>query len=92
MRAQVRQALRNLSRVLGVLGGRMADILSLTQFTVDVEAFMNAADVRREFFSEPYPVTTTVQVARLYDPALPRSAHFAAAYTRSTLTAWETAA
>jgi len=31
---------------------------------------MNAADVRKEFFAEPYPVTTTVEVARLYDPAL----------------------
>jgi enamine deaminase RidA (YjgF/YER057c/UK114 family) len=27
-------------------------------------------DVRREFFREPYPVTTTVQVAALYDPDL----------------------
>jgi hypothetical protein len=29
---------------------------------------MKTGDIRKEFFAEPYPVTTTVQVARLYDP------------------------
>jgi enamine deaminase RidA (YjgF/YER057c/UK114 family) len=31
---------------------------------------MKTGDVRREFFGEPFPVTTTVQVVRLYDPDL----------------------
>jgi 2-iminobutanoate/2-iminopropanoate deaminase len=29
-----------------------------------------AGDIRRAFFAAPYPVTTTVEVARLYDRAL----------------------
>jgi 2-iminobutanoate/2-iminopropanoate deaminase len=32
--------------------------------------FMDAADIRKTFFVEPYPVTTTVQVERLYRPEL----------------------
>jgi 2-iminobutanoate/2-iminopropanoate deaminase len=36
----------------------------------DIEAFMGTGDVRRHFFREPYPVTTTVQVVRLYHPDL----------------------
>jgi enamine deaminase RidA (YjgF/YER057c/UK114 family) len=66
--AQLRLVLENLQSVLESVGGRMADIVSLNQFTTDVEAFMKAGDVRREFFSAPYPITTTLGVARLYDP------------------------
>lgn len=66
MRAQVRQTLENIKSVLSSLGGTMADIVSLTQYATDIEQFMAAGDIRKEFFAKPYPVTTTVQVARLY--------------------------
>jgi enamine deaminase RidA (YjgF/YER057c/UK114 family) len=45
----------------------MRDIVSLTHYVTDIEAFMKTRDIRQEFFAEPYPVTTTVQVVRLYD-------------------------
>ena len=48
----------------------MEDIFSLSHFVTDIEEFMKTGDVRREFFREPFPVTTTVQVVRLYDPDL----------------------
>jgi enamine deaminase RidA (YjgF/YER057c/UK114 family) len=48
----------------------MHDVLSLTQYTTNIAAFMAAGDIRHTFFAAPYPVTTTVEVARLYDPAL----------------------
>jgi hypothetical protein len=44
----------------------MRDVISLAQYVTDIEAFMSAGDIRRQFFSEPYPVTTTVQITRLY--------------------------
>ena len=44
----------------------MEDIVSLTHYVTDIDAFMTTGDVRRRFFTEPYPVTTTVQVERLY--------------------------
>ena len=70
MRIQVRQTLDNIRTVLASIGGEMADIISLTQYATDIEQFMASGDVRKEFFSEPYPVTTTVEVARLYHPDL----------------------
>ena len=68
MRAQVRQTLQNIEAVLASVGGEMADVVSLTHYTTDIDAFMGAGDIRAQFFAEPYPVTTTVEVARLYDP------------------------
>jgi enamine deaminase RidA (YjgF/YER057c/UK114 family) len=66
MRAQTRQVLENIRTVLASIGGTMADIVSLTQHVTDIDAFMTTGDIRRQFFVAPYPVTTTVQVARLY--------------------------
>jgi enamine deaminase RidA (YjgF/YER057c/UK114 family) len=70
MRAQTRRVLENIRDVLAAMGGRMEDVLSLTQYVTDIRAFARVGDVRREFFHEPYPVTTTVQVASLYNPDL----------------------
>lgn len=44
----------------------MADILSLTHYVTDIERFLETRDIRLEYFTEPYPVTATVQVARLF--------------------------
>ena len=70
MRAQVRQTLENIKAVMAAIGGEMADIVSLTQYATDIERFMASGDIRKEFLSEPYPVTTTVQIVRLYHPDL----------------------
>jgi enamine deaminase RidA (YjgF/YER057c/UK114 family) len=66
MRAQLRKVLENIDATLAHVGGTMTDIFSLTQYVTDIEAFMAAGEVRLEFFSAPYPVTTTIQVSRLY--------------------------
>jgi 2-iminobutanoate/2-iminopropanoate deaminase len=68
MRAQVRKVLENIRDVLGAMGGRMSDIVSLVHYTVDIEPFMATGDVRREFFAAPFPVTTTVEVRRFRRP------------------------
>ena len=70
MRAQTRQVLENIRLVLRSVGGEMGDIMSLTQYTTDISQFMNCGDIRKEYFSAPFPVTTTVEVSRLYDPEL----------------------
>lgn len=51
--------------MLAHVGGKLGDILSLTHY-VDIRAFMATRELRQEFFAEPYPVTTTVQVVSLY--------------------------
>lgn len=70
MRAQVQQVLENIRTLLASVNGRMGDVVSLTQYTTDIAAFMQAGDIRKAFFEAPFPVTTTVEVSSLYDPAL----------------------
>ena len=70
MRVQTRQVLENIKSVLRSVGGEMQDIFSLTHYVTDIDEFMKTGDIRMAYFTEPFPVTTTVQVVRLYDPAL----------------------
>jgi enamine deaminase RidA (YjgF/YER057c/UK114 family) len=70
MRAQTRKVLENVEAVLASMGGRMEDVLSLAHYVTDIEAFMTTGDIRRGFFAAPFPVTTTVEVRRLYRPEL----------------------
>jgi len=70
MRAQVRKVLENIQGVLASMGGQMGDVISLVHYATDVEQFMGTGDIRKEFFAVPFPVTTTVQVGRLYHPDL----------------------
>ncbi len=70
MRVQVRKVLENIQVVLASMGGRMGDVVSLVHYATDIERFMGTGDIRKEFFAAPFPVTTTVQVSRLYHPDL----------------------
>ena len=70
MRAQVRKTLENIQQVLASMGGQMSDVMSLVHYTTDIEQFMGTGDIRKEFFSAPFPVTTTIEVKRLYRPDL----------------------
>lgn len=67
---QVEKVLVNIATSLSALGGRMSDVVSLQQFTTDIQAFMTCSDIRSRFFHPPFPVTTTVEVSSLYDPRL----------------------
>ena len=70
MREQVRKVLENIRAILASMGGTMADVFSLVHYATDIESFMGTGDIRKEFFQLPFPVTTTIQVARLYHPDL----------------------
>ncbi|WP_213768645.1 RidA family protein [Caballeronia sp. dw_19] len=70
IRVQVRRVLENIRDVLATMGGQMSDVLSVVHYATDIDAFMSTGDIRKEFFAAPYPVTTTVQVERLYRPEL----------------------
>jgi 2-iminobutanoate/2-iminopropanoate deaminase len=70
MPAQVRKVLENIRDVLASMGGQMGDVVSLVHYAIDIEQFMATADIRKEYFAPPYPVTTTVEVNRLYHPDL----------------------
>lgn len=68
--AQVEKVFENIQKVLSSFGGRMEDIYTLTHHVTDIEAFMRTGHIRTQYFKPPYPVTTTVEISRLYDPAL----------------------
>lgn len=68
--AQVEKALENIESILSVFGGRMEDIYTLTHHVTDIEEFMKTGAIRTRYFKSPYPVTTTVEVSRLYHPDL----------------------
>ncbi|MET1029129.1 MAG: RidA family protein [Dongiaceae bacterium] len=70
MRAQLQQVFENIRQVLAHVGGEMTDIISLTHYVTDITRFTAASDLRRSWFTTPYPVTSTVQVAALYRPDL----------------------
>ncbi len=68
--ALVYRSLGNIALVLAGIGGRMEDVYALLHNVTDIEAFMKVAEARTRCFAPPYPVTSTVEVGRLYHPDL----------------------
>jgi len=68
--SQVEKALNNIMTILSEFGGRMEDIYSLTHHVTNIEGFMKTGHIRARYFEPPFPVTTTVEVSRLYHPDL----------------------
>lgn len=62
---QARKALENLRGTLTAAGLTLADVVKTTVFIKDMDEFGAVNDVYGEFFSEPYPARSTVEVARL---------------------------
>jgi 2-iminobutanoate/2-iminopropanoate deaminase len=79
VRAQTRQVLENIRDVLAAMGGRMEDVLSLTHYVTDIQAFAGAGDIRREFFRELIPSPrrcrwprSTIPISSSRSPPSPR--------------------
>ena len=68
--AQVERALENIKTILAEFGGVMGDVYSLTHHVTNIDEFMQTGHIRTRYFKPPYPVTTTVEVSRLYHPDL----------------------
>lgn len=68
IRAQTRQCFENLRIVLEDGGLELQNVVKLTVWLVDISDLAAVADVRREFWSPPHPVSTTVEVSRLPNP------------------------
>ncbi len=70
MRAQAQQTFRNIQASLAAVGGEMGDIVAIVTYVTTPDGLRDIHDVRTEFFSPPYPVSTLVQVAALVEPDL----------------------
>ena len=67
-RAQGEQAFANLRRALEAGGSSLDDVIKVTIFVTDMSNFEDVVELRRRFFSEPYPADTIAEVKALYDP------------------------
>ncbi|RCS25704.1 RidA family protein [Phyllobacterium salinisoli] len=67
-RAQGEQAFSNLRRALEAGGSSLDDVIKVTIFVTDMGNFKEVVELRRKFFSAPYPADTIAEVKALYDP------------------------
>ena len=66
--AQAEQAFRNLDRALKAAGSSLRQIAKVTIFLTSMENFPRIVELRRKWFSAPYPADTIVEVSALYSP------------------------
>lgn len=67
-RAQGEQAFSNLERVLTAGGADFKSVAKVTIFVTDMGNFKEVVELRRKYFSEPYPADSIVEVSGLYTP------------------------
>ena len=63
--SQTRQALENLKAVLEAAGGSLDRVVKTTLFIKDMNDFQVINKIYGEYFKEPYPARSCVEVARL---------------------------
>ena len=68
---QARQAFDNIKAVVAAAGGSMDDIVRVGLYLTDLSQFGEVNAVMAEYFSQPYPARSTIEVS-----ALPRGARF----------------
>ena len=67
-KAQGEQAFANLRRALEAGGSSLANVAKVTIFLTDMGDFSKVVDLRRKFFTQPYPADSIVEVKGLYSP------------------------
>ena len=70
MKAQTRQAWENIKAVLEAAGASLNDVVKITQFITDMSRFMETQEVRKEYFTDFAPASTTVEIKSLAFPDL----------------------
>ncbi len=67
-RAQGEQAFANLSRALEAGGSDLKHVVKVTIYLTDMDKFKEVVELRRQFFSLPYPADTILEISGLYTP------------------------
>ena len=68
--AQGHQVFKNLARVLAAAGAGLADVVKVTVFVTDMSKIGTIVALRRQYFQEPYPADSLVEVRALSRPDL----------------------
>jgi enamine deaminase RidA (YjgF/YER057c/UK114 family) len=66
--AQTRQVCENLKAAVEAAGGQMDDICRVDVYIRNMEHFETIHKVRREYFKEPLPASTMVEVVKMTSP------------------------
>ncbi|MCY1389516.1 2-aminomuconate deaminase [compost metagenome] len=66
--AQTRQVCENLKNAVEAAGGTLDDICRVDVYVRNIEQFDVIHKVRREYFREPLPASTMVEVAKMVSP------------------------
>ena len=62
---QTAQSLKNIQAILAQQGMTLANVVKTTVFLADINDFAEMNKVYGEFFTQPYPARSAVQVAKL---------------------------
>ena len=65
IKAQAQQSLNNLKAILTAAGTNMGAVVKTTVFLADMNDFAAMNEVYAQFFQEPFPARSAVQVGRL---------------------------
>lgn len=60
---QARRALENVRAIVESSGCTMADCVKVTIYLTDLSAFAQVNEVYKEFFAEPYPARSCIEVS-----------------------------
>ncbi len=63
--AQARQALMNVKNLIAAAGGSIENTVKTTVFIQNMGDFVKINEIYAEFFTEPYPARSCVEVAKL---------------------------
>ena len=68
MRAQVRQVYENLKSLLASQGATFDHLVKITIYTLSIDEFRKAGDIREEYTGGRAPASTLLQIDRLASP------------------------
>ena len=70
MKAQTRQCMENLKTVLQAAGASIGDVVKVTIYLTDMSRITEHREIRDQYFSDPPPAATGVEVKALASPDL----------------------
>ena len=68
IREQTRQVCENVRAAVRAAGGTLADVCRVDVYVRDMEDFAKIHEVRAQYFTEPLPASTMVEVSKLAHP------------------------
>ncbi|MEQ9641533.1 MAG: Rid family hydrolase [Alphaproteobacteria bacterium] len=68
--AQSKEIFTRIKLLIEAAGAKMDDIVRVQIYVTDIREREEVWKARREFFTEPFPVSTLIEIAKLADPGM----------------------